>query len=182
MWVVRVQFACSLIRIKCILNLIIAWFIQCTQIVPNFADVWIKSYSAAVSVQCVTILHESARQCQRLKIRAELGGVPPTMGELGEAPSHLVNLVIQDANGTPKCRIACVAIDCLLVSFVSLVVILFCHVAPAEQIPRLGICAVSLQRAGQVGNRCVLIGKGSVLLMIEPSELLEHFGVFRVFC
>lgn len=133
MRVVRVQFTCSLIGIKCILDLIIARLVQCTQIIPHFADVRIKSYSAAVSIQRITILQCVANQCQRLRSSKWWGGeaVPPIMGELGGPYSYLVNLVIQDPNGAPKSRIACIAINCLLVGLVCLVVILLCHVATA---------------------------------------------------
>lgn len=53
--------------------------------------------------------------------------------------AELVDLEVQDANGTPECRVASVAVDSLLVCFVCLVVLLPCHVSTPEEIPALGI-------------------------------------------
>jgi hypothetical protein len=59
-----------------------------------------------------------------------------------ERISILVDLVIQDANRAPECRVPSIAIDSLLIGLVCLGVLLLCHVAPSKQIPTLRIVPV----------------------------------------
>lgn len=60
---------------------------------------------------------------------------PKTKQKETQKKTHLVDLVIQDTNGTPESGVSRVTIDGLLVGLVSLVVILFGHVASAQEIP-----------------------------------------------
>ena len=70
---------------------------------------------------------------------------------------ELVDLEIEDANRTPKRRVATIPIDSLLVSFVRLVVFLSSHVRPSQQVPALRIRRVRLERFRQVLNRQFLV-------------------------
>jgi len=70
---------------------LIARLVQCAQIVPHLAQVWVETDRPAVRVQCVTVL---------------------------------VDLVVEDTDGTPEGGVATIAVNSLLVSVVSLSVLL----------------------------------------------------------
>jgi hypothetical protein len=80
--------------------------------------------------------------------------------------SYLINLKIKHTNGTPKCRIARISIYSLLIGFIRLIVILFSHITSTQQVPRLRIGIVWLQRSCQILNSHCLVGKGCRLLMV----------------
>lgn len=46
----------SLIRIKSIVDLVVARFIQCTQIVPDLRNIWVQADSPTVCIQCIAVL------------------------------------------------------------------------------------------------------------------------------
>lgn len=113
--------------------------------------------------------------------------------------SVLVDLVVKHADGAPECRIAAVAVDCLLVCFVRFGVLLLRHVAPAEQIPALRVSLVcdgyvslscqvtnwSFEHTGcdrflKVLNGLFLAAKARALLVVQPTKLLQHLCVTRV--
>ena len=54
----------------------------------------------------------------------------------------LVDLVVEDTNRAPERRVATVTVNCLLVGFVGLGVLLLRHVAPAEKVPTLGVILI----------------------------------------
>jgi len=54
----------------------------------------------------------------------------------------LVDLVVKNTNGAPECRVATVTVDCLLIGFVCLWVLLLRHVASAKKVPALGIILI----------------------------------------
>jgi hypothetical protein len=54
----------------------------------------------------------------------------------------LVDLVVENTNRAPECRVATVTVDCLLVGFVGLWVLLLRHVASAKKIPALGVVLI----------------------------------------
>lgn len=54
----------------------------------------------------------------------------------------LVDLVVEDTNRAPECRVAAITVDCLLVGLVGLGVLLLRHVASAEKVPTLGVILV----------------------------------------
>lgn len=83
--------------------------------------------------------------------------------------SYLIDLVIQHTNGAPKGGVPSISIHRLLISFISLVVVLFGHIASTEEVPGLGIVTVGFQRSCQVLNSQGLITEGSVLLMVKPA-------------
>jgi hypothetical protein len=56
--------------------------------------------------------------------------------------SVLINLVVQNANRAPKCRVPSVSIDGLLIRLVRLWILLLRHVTPTEQIPALRITLI----------------------------------------
>jgi hypothetical protein len=139
---------------------------QGSKIVPNLGNVRVESNGSAVGIE----------------------GVPV-----------LVDLVVQDTDGTPEGWVATVAVDGLLVRLVCLRVLLLRHVAPSEQIPALRIGLVwqgdqqcYLQRASghvqltgidrllQVLNGLLLAAEAGALLVVQPPELLQDFGVVGV--
>jgi len=56
----------------------------------------------------------------------------------------LVDLVVEDTNRAPECRVATVTVNCLLVCFVGLGVLLLRHVATTEKVPALGVVLVCI--------------------------------------
>ena len=54
----------------------------------------------------------------------------------------LVDLVVENTDRAPEGRVATVAVDCLLVRFVRLGVLLLRHVASTEKVPALGVILV----------------------------------------
>ena len=54
----------------------------------------------------------------------------------------LIDLVVEDTNRTPERRVAAVTVDCLLVGFIRLGILLLRHVASAKKVPTLGIILV----------------------------------------
>lgn len=54
----------------------------------------------------------------------------------------LVDLVVQNSDRAPECRVATIAIHSLLIRFIGLGELLLCHIAAAEQVPTLGILVV----------------------------------------
>ena len=82
---------------------------------------------------------------QSTKIIPDFGDVRVQTDSSGvciESVAVLVDLVIEHADRTPECRIASVAVNRLLVSFVRLGVFLLRHVAPPEEVPALCILLV----------------------------------------
>lgn len=82
---------------------------QSAEIVPDFGDVGVQTYSPGVCIESVAVL---------------------------------VDLVVEHADRTPECRIASVAVNGLLVSFVRLGVFLLRHVTPPEEVPALCILLI----------------------------------------
>ena len=176
-----IQFCCTGVRIQSIRRLIVAGFVlvristlwsqhgtgeqthQCAKVVPNLGDVGVEANGAGVGIKRVSIL---------------------------------VDLVVQDSDGTPECRIAPVTVDCLLVSLVCLGKLLLRHVTATKQIPALGVlvvCARCQSLCGEIGetltradrlfkvlDRLLLATVGVALLVVEPAELLQDFGMFGV--
>lgn len=56
----------------------------------------------------------------------------------------LIDLVIQNTNGTPECGVAAISIHGLLIGFVRFGVFLLRHVASSEKVPALRISVVCL--------------------------------------
>ncbi len=54
----------------------------------------------------------------------------------------LVDLVVQDADGTPEGRVAAISVHGLLIGFVCFGEFLLRHVATSKQVPTLGILIV----------------------------------------
>jgi len=75
--------------------------------------------------------------------------IVPNFGDVGvqsnragiriQSITILVDLVIQNADRAPECRIAPVSVDCLLIGFISFGVFLLRHVASPQEIPALRI-------------------------------------------
>ncbi len=109
-----VQLCCSGIGVQSIRSLVIAGFIL----------VRISTLRSHNDIK------EETHQCAK---------VVPHLGDVGveaDGPgvcikrvSILVDLVVQDSDGTPECRITPVTVDCLLVGLISLGKLLLCHVA-----------------------------------------------------
>lgn len=109
----------------------------------------------------------------------------------------LVDLIVKNANGAPKCWIPPVPIDCLLVGFVRFRELLLCHVASAKQIPTLRIFVVwnvvsrkqgceiervrtRADRLFEVFDRLFLALEAVALLVMQPAQLLQDLCMFRV--
>ena len=176
-----IQFCCTGVRIQSISRLIVAGFVlvristlwsqdgtreqthQCAKVVPNLGDVGVEANGSGIRIKRVSVL---------------------------------VDLVVQDSDGAPECRIASVTVDCLLVGLVCFWELLLCHVTSAEQIPALSVLVVCarcqslskeaggpLTRADRllkVLNSLLLATVRAALLMMEPAELLQDFGVLGV--
>lgn len=148
-----------------------------TKISKSLFDMWILGIQirgALVGINrvadlIVACLIESAKIEPNL---ADVGVNPDRLAVRIQRISVLVNLEVEKTNRTPEGRVLAVAVDSLLVRLICLVVFLLSHIASSHQVPRLGICTVSLDRAGQKADSLVLIHECSVLLMIKPSELL----------
>ena len=132
--------------------------------------------------------------------------VVPNLGDVGveangsgvriKRVSVLVDLVVQDSDGAPECRIASVTVDCLLVGLISFGKFLLCHVTATKQIPALGVlivCGMCQTLSSEVGNgltradrlfkvlnRLLLAAVRVALLVMEPAKLLQDFGMLRV--
>lgn len=52
----RIEFRCPLIGIQRVIRLIIARLVQRSKVVPNFGNVWVKTYRAGVRIQSVPVL------------------------------------------------------------------------------------------------------------------------------
>ena len=79
---------------------------------------------------------------ERAQVEPNLGDVwvQPDRTRVGvEGVLELVDLEVEDTDGDPKCRIATVAVDGLLVRFVGLVVLLRGHVGTSKEIPALSV-------------------------------------------
>lgn len=94
--------------------------------------------------------------------------------------AELIDLKVEDADGAPEGRVSAVAVDGLLISFVCLVVLLTCHVSTPEEIPALGIRRVCFETLCEILDGEFLVLEGRPVLVVEPSELLEHLCVGRV--
>ena len=94
--------------------------------------------------------------------------------------SVLIDLVVEHTNGAPECRVLAISVHGLLICFIGLVVFLTLHERSSKQVPALCIGRISFQTFGEVGDCGVLIGKGGTRLVIEPTELLQDFGVIGI--
>lgn len=54
------------------------------------------------------------------------------------------------------------------------------HVSTAQEVPALGIRRVCFETFRQILDSEVLVLKRRTILMVEPSELLQHFGMATV--
>lgn len=138
---------CTGISIDGVVDLIVARFVQTTEIEPNFRDEGVEPDRSRIRVQSVSVL---------------------------------VDLVVEHADRTPECWVLAIPVHGLLVCFICLVVLLTLHERPTEKIPAFCISRIGFQTLGEVRDGCVLVGKGRTRLMIQPTELLQDFGVVRV--
>ena len=67
-----------------------------------------------------------------------------------EGIAVLVDLIIEDTDRTPKCRIPTVSVDCLLIRFVGFVVALTSHERSTKKIPALRISPVFWKSSASV--------------------------------
>lgn len=96
---------------------------------------------ASVSVDGIGDLVVAAL-VQAAKVEPDFGDVRIDADGAGisvERVAVLVDLEVQDANGTPESRVAAVTVHGLLICFVRLVVLLTGHVRAPEKIPALGV-------------------------------------------
>jgi hypothetical protein len=107
--VARVKVRGTTISIQRIGDLVVARFIQSTQVIPDLRNVGVQADSARVRVKSIAVL---------------------------------VDLVVEHTNRAPEGRVAAVAVDSLLVSFVCLGVFRERHVAATEKVPALGISII----------------------------------------
>jgi hypothetical protein len=104
----------------------------------------IKVSGPGVGVKRITCL-VVARLVQRAKVipdlrdvRIEADGTRVCVKRI----TVLVDLVVQNTNRTPECRVATVAVYSLLVGFVGLWVLLLRHIASTKQVPALRVILV----------------------------------------
>jgi hypothetical protein len=90
--IARIKVCGASVCIESIGDLVVARFIQGTQVVPNFRNVRIQADRTRVGIERIAVL---------------------------------VDLVVENTNRAPEGRVATVAVDGLLISFVCLGV--FCH-------------------------------------------------------
>lgn len=95
---------------------------------------------------------------------------------------ELVDLEIHDANRAPEGWIAAVTKYSLLVRVVCQVVILVGHICTAQKIPTLCVLRVSFQTLCQILNSNVLILEGRSILEVQPAQLLEYLGIYKIIC
>jgi hypothetical protein len=145
--VVRVKFQSTDVCVDRVVDLVVARLVQCAEIVPNLADVWVKADRTRVGIQSVSVL---------------------------------IDLIVKNADGAPEGRIATVTIDCLLIRLIRLVVLLASHESATQEVPTLGIGTIRLERLCEISHRLILIGKGSIALVVQPPKLLQHLGMVRL--
>lgn len=93
---------------------------------------------------------------------------------------ELVDLEVKQTDRAPECGIPAVPVHSLLIGLVGLAKVLLGHVATAHQVPGLRVRVVAFDGTRQEGDGEILVHERSLLLVIEPSELLQDLGVIRV--
>jgi hypothetical protein len=114
----------------------------------------IKVGSTLVSIERIGCL-VVARLVESAEIVPHLRdvGVEPNSTRVGiKRIAVLVDLVVEHTNAAPESRVASIAVDSLLVSFVCLGVLLLRHVAATEEVPALCVGLVRSHRLLQVLN------------------------------
>ena len=104
-----------------------------------------RTHTIGISYQQTFSKTYTKQTYQSTKIVPDFGDVGVQTYSPGvciESVAVLVDLVIEHADRTPECRIASVAVNRLLVSFVRLGVFLLRHVAPPEEVPTLCILLI----------------------------------------
>lgn len=156
-----------------------------SQIIQTLLDMrilWIQIRCALVSINRILDL-VVASLIKSTKIVPDLTdvGVDTNCLAIGiQCIPELVDLEVEQTDRAPECGIPTVPVHSLLIGLVSLAKILLGHVATAHKVPRLRIRVVALDGACQEGDGEVLVHEGGLLLVIEPSELLQDLGVIRV--
>lgn len=125
--VCRIQFGRAGVGIKRISSLIVAGLIL----------VWVSTSRSLYKTEEQT--HQCAKVVPDLR---DIGIQANGSGICIEGVTILVDLVVQDSDGAPECRISSIAVDSLLVGLVSLWELLLCHVAASEQVPALSVLVV----------------------------------------